>query len=30
VMVYVMSDSDPGNGFQPQQATLEDLYFSNI
>ena len=30
VMVYVRSDNDPGNGFKPQHATLEDLYFSNI
>ena len=30
VMVYIRSDNDPGNGFKPQHATLEDLYFSNI
>lgn len=30
VMVYVVSDEHPGNGFNAQKATLEDIYFSNI
>ncbi len=30
MMVYVNSDADPGNGFTPVKATLEDIYFSNI
>lgn len=30
MMVYVLSDTDPGNGFKPVRATLEDIYFSNI
>ncbi len=28
--VYINSESDPGNGFVPEKATLEDIYFSNI
>ena len=28
--VFVNSDTDPGNGFKPEHATLEDIYFSNI
>jgi ABC-2 type transport system ATP-binding protein len=30
MMVYVNSDTDPGNGFVPEKATLQDIYFSNI
>jgi ABC-2 type transport system ATP-binding protein len=30
MMVYINSDTDPGNGFRPERATLEDIYFSNI
>lgn len=30
VMVYVNSDTDPGNGFEAVKPTLEDIYFSNI
>lgn len=28
--VYINSDTDPGNGFRAEQATLEEIYFSNI
>jgi ABC-type multidrug transport system ATPase subunit len=30
MMVYVNSDSDPGDGFKQEKATLEELYFANI
>ncbi len=30
MMVYVNSDTDPGNGFKAEKASLEDLYFANI
>lgn len=30
VMLFVNSDSDPGNGFASAKPTLEDIYFSNI
>jgi ABC-2 type transport system ATP-binding protein len=30
MMVYIKSDSDPGNGFRSEKATLEELYFANI
>jgi ABC-type multidrug transport system ATPase subunit len=30
MMVYIRSDNDPGDGFKPQKATLEELYFANI
>jgi ABC-type multidrug transport system ATPase subunit len=30
MMVYINSDTDPGNGFRSEKATLEDIYFSNI
>jgi ABC-type multidrug transport system ATPase subunit len=30
MMVYINSDTDPGNGFAPVKASLEDLYFANI
>jgi len=30
MMVYIKSDNDPGDGFKPQRATLEELYFANI
>jgi ABC-2 type transport system ATP-binding protein len=30
MMVYINSDTDPGNGFKPERATLEDIYFANI
>ncbi|MEE9363169.1 MAG: ABC transporter ATP-binding protein [Cellulophaga sp.] len=28
--IHILSDTDPGNGFIPQQADLEDVYFSYI
>jgi hypothetical protein len=30
MMVFVHSDTDPGNGFRAERATLEDIYFSKI
>ncbi len=30
MMVYIKSDTDPGDGFRQQKATLEELYFANI
>ncbi|MCW3121583.1 MAG: ybhF 2 [Flavipsychrobacter sp.] len=30
MMVYINSETDPGNGFVSEKATLEDIYFSNI
>lgn len=30
MMVYINSETDPGNGFKSEKASLEDLYFSNI
>lgn len=30
MMVHVYSDTDPGNGFVTERATLEDIYFANI
>jgi ABC-2 type transport system ATP-binding protein len=30
VMVHVLSEQDPGDGFRPERAGLEDVYFSNI
>lgn len=30
MVVHIYSDTDPGNGFVPEKATLEDIYFSNI
>jgi len=30
MMVFVNSDSDPGDGFKAERATLEDIYFSKI
>lgn len=30
VMVHVLSDEDPGDGFRQERAGLEDVYFSNI
>jgi len=30
MMVHIHSDTDPGNGFVSEKATLEDIYFSNI
>ena len=30
MVVFINSDNDPGNGFKPEKATLEDIYFSNI
>ncbi|WP_109853183.1 ABC transporter ATP-binding protein [Aquimarina sp. AU58] len=29
-IIHVLSDNDPGNGFIPIQADLEDVYFSQI
>ena len=28
--VFINSETDPGNGFAAEKATLEDIYFSNI
>ncbi len=30
MMVYINSETDPGNGFVANKPTLEDIYFSNI
>jgi len=30
MMVYIKSDTDPGDGFRSEKATLEELYFANI
>lgn len=30
MVVHVYSETDPGNGFAPEKATLEDIYFANI
>jgi ABC-type multidrug transport system ATPase subunit len=30
VVIHVLSDADPGDGFQPVDAGLEDLYFSTL
>ena len=30
MIVHIHSDTDPGNGFKSINATLEDIYFSNI
>lgn len=30
VMLFINSDTDPGNGFAASKPTLEDIYFSNI
>jgi ABC-type multidrug transport system ATPase subunit len=30
VMIYVLSDVNPGAGFISREATLEDIYFANI
>ena len=30
MVVYINSENDPGNGFRPEKAGLEDLYFANI
>jgi ABC-type multidrug transport system ATPase subunit len=30
MMVYIYSETDPGNGFTSEKATLEDIYFANI
>jgi ABC-2 type transport system ATP-binding protein len=30
MMVHIHSDTDPGNGFVAEKATLEDIYFANI
>jgi ABC-2 type transport system ATP-binding protein len=30
MMVYIYSDTNPGNGFRAERATLEDIYFANI
>ena len=30
VMLYVLSEEDPSNGFTTHHATLEDIYFANI
>lgn len=30
VMIHVLSETDPGNGFMPEHAGLEDVYFSHV
>ncbi len=30
VMIHVYSETEPGNGFIPEKAGLEDIYFANI
>ena len=30
MLVFINSETDPGNGFKPERPTLEDIYFSNI
>jgi ABC-type multidrug transport system ATPase subunit len=30
VLIHIFSESDPGEGFVPERAELEDVYFSNI
>lgn len=29
-IIHILSDSDPGNGFEPVEADLSDVYFSQI
>ena len=29
-MIHVLADADPGDGFEPVEAGLEDLYFSTL
>jgi len=30
MMIFINSDTDPGEGFKAEKATLEDIYFANI
>jgi ABC-type multidrug transport system ATPase subunit len=30
MVVHIYSETDPGNGYTPEKATLEDIYFANI
>jgi ABC-type multidrug transport system ATPase subunit len=30
MVIHIYSETDPGNGFAAERATLEDIYFSNI
>jgi ABC-type multidrug transport system ATPase subunit len=30
MVVHIYSEADPGNGFERERATLEDIYFANI
>ncbi|MBX2905727.1 MAG: ABC transporter ATP-binding protein [Taibaiella sp.] len=30
MVVHIYSDDDPGDGFEQERATLEDIYFANI
>jgi len=30
MVVHIYSEGDPGNGFERERATLEDIYFANI
>ncbi len=30
MVVHIYSENDPGNGFERERATLEDIYFANI
>ena len=29
-VIHVVSDTDPGNGFTPVEAGLEDVYFTTL
>ena len=29
-VIHVLADSDPGDGFEPMQGGLEDVYFSTL
>jgi ABC-2 type transport system ATP-binding protein len=29
-LIHVYADGDPGMGFEPAQASLEDVYFATI
>ncbi len=30
MVIHILNDADPGNGFVAEKATLEDIYFANI
>ena len=29
-VIHIVSDNDPGDGFEPVQGDLEDVYFSTL